>query len=73
VNLLEFDVDDSANTATTIIIAYHNLGVECEYLGQKSEAMNAYKIGWKIARERLGPTHTLTQSLKDSLNDVGAQ
>ena len=37
-NLLEFDWDESENTATTIIIAYHNLGVESEHLGRSVEA-----------------------------------
>ena len=49
VNLLEFDWDESENTATTIIIAYHNLGIESEHLGRTSEAAHAYRTGFTIA------------------------
>ena len=70
VSLLEFDWDADENTATTIIIAYHNLGIESEHLGRHNDAANAYRTGFTMASSKLGLTHTLTRNLKASYNEV---
>jgi hypothetical protein len=41
-------------------MALHNYGLECEYLGERREAANAYRAGVDIARDKLGETHQLT-------------
>jgi hypothetical protein len=48
-DILKSHKDGSANAATTAAIAYHNLGVENEFLGQTEEALTAYKTGHELA------------------------
>lgn len=64
--LLKKQSDDSPNGVTTLVIAYHNTGVELEFLNQRQEAALTFKQGWDLARERLGLKHSLTSSLKVS-------
>lgn len=58
----------SPNLVTTMAIAYHNIGVEFEYLRLRKPASEAYYDGWDFASKELGPSHPLTSSLKRSFN-----
>lgn len=49
-----------------LVIAYHNVGVEYEYLGRIQDAVDCYYKGWSLAKSRLGLTHSLTLSIKNS-------
>jgi tetratricopeptide (TPR) repeat protein len=64
--LLKAEADASTNGVTTLVIAYHNTGVELEFLQQRQEAALTFKQGWDLARERLGLRHSLTASMKVS-------
>ena len=48
------------------VIAYHNVGVEYEYLSKVQDAVDSYYKGWTLAKTRLGLTHSLTLSIKNS-------
>lgn len=54
------------NNAATVAIAYHNAGVEEEHLKNYERAADLYVTGWKSAAGRLGQSHGLTVSLKES-------
>jgi hypothetical protein len=60
------DADETANNAATLAIAFHNAGVEEEHLKNFDRAAEMYAAGWKAASRQLGPSHTLTLSLKES-------
>ncbi len=44
--------------------------MENEIVGNKQEAVDAYKIGWKLAKEYLGEKNSLTISLKSSFQSI---
>lgn len=48
---------------TTEIIGYQNAGVELEFLGRLGEAVEMYAKGETLAKEKLGPTHGLSEQL----------
>lgn len=60
------EAEPTANTAATIAIAYHNAGIEEEHLKNYERAANLYATGWKAASSKLGQSHALTVSLKES-------
>ena len=60
----------TSNFAVSIIIAYHSIGIENEFLRKTHDAVAAYKKGWDIAEKELGPSHKLTESLKKSFAKV---
>lgn len=62
--------ETSYNTASTLAIAYHNAGVELEYLKRLSEAEDMFRAGWKVVKNDLGEEHPLVKSLLDSLKTV---
>jgi tetratricopeptide (TPR) repeat protein len=47
-------------------IAYHNLGVEHEFLKQFTASLQAYTKGVEIASVYLGPAHNITGTLRNS-------
>ncbi|OMJ83948.1 hypothetical protein SteCoe_15045 [Stentor coeruleus] len=54
------------NYISTLVIAYHNVGVEYEYMKKFDDAADCYKKGWDLARGRLGLNNPLTISIKNS-------
>lgn len=58
------------NSVTTLAIAYHNTGVEYEFLLELEEAAKAYLSGWDLAKQHLGVSHPLTHSLEKSYRNV---
>jgi tetratricopeptide (TPR) repeat protein len=64
--LLKQRDDNSTNAVTTLVIAYHNTGVELECLSQHQEATLTFKQGWDLAKDCLGLRHPLACTLKKS-------
>jgi len=63
-NLEEDVVEDEdeqykLNRAASLSIAYHNMGVELEYLKRFDEAIRTYKKAVKFATTQLGPDHEI--------------
>jgi len=54
----------------TLAIAYHNVGVEREFLHQWEEAAMAYRQGREVGLRCLGETHPLVQALSKSCEAV---
>lgn len=50
-----------------LAIAYHNIGVEQEFLKRFDQSMISYTKGMEIAERYLGARHTINLTLKDSL------
>ena len=64
---MENSVPSNGSTAlTTLVIAYHNVGVELEYQNRLSDAVEAYTKGHEAALQYLGPSHGLTDSISTS-------
>ncbi|KAG9391043.1 TPR repeat [Carpediemonas membranifera] len=49
---------------SVLAIAYHNLAVEQEFLGEIDEALKSYDAGVRFATDTLGPGHPTTQPHK---------
>ncbi|OMJ86557.1 hypothetical protein SteCoe_11911 [Stentor coeruleus] len=59
--------DKSApNLVSTLIIGYHNTGVEYEFLNNMKHAVECYKTAWQFATKQLGEGNQLTQSIYKS-------
>lgn len=51
---------------TTLVIAYHNVGVELEYQNRLADAVEAYTKGHEAAVQYLGATHGLAVNIASS-------
>merc|ERR1719182_470925 len=51
-------------------IAYHNVGVENEFLKNYKQAVDAYEKGLDLGEEHLGSQHFVCITLRNSLNAV---
>lgn len=58
--------DKSENIFTSTVISYHNIANEYEKLGKKIESLEYYRLGWELAKEKLGKSHQLTLCMKKS-------
>lgn len=59
--------DKSApNLVSTLIIGYHNTGVEYEFLNNLKHAVECYKTAWQFAIKQLGEGNQLTISIHKS-------
>lgn len=56
-----------------LAIAYHNMGVELEYLKRFDEAIQTYNKAVKFTTNNLGPQHQLTENLQNVLKAASAQ
>lgn len=56
-----------ADRIAVLAIAYHNVGVEQEFLKRFERAMNAYRKGVTICQKYLGEDHAICVTLKNSL------
>ena len=54
----------SPNANSTLVIAYHNAGIEFDFLGHPSEAQESYMLGYELAKQTLGVNHTLTETMR---------
>jgi len=66
--LLTAHLDDGTDKASMLPVAYHNLAVEYEHLGQHEEAMESYLQAADVARQRLGLNDPLTTAMQDALD-----
>lgn len=65
--------DDGADDLTVLCIAYHNLGVEHEYLKNYVGALSAYTSGMRWADRFLDRDHQLLGILRESADGVKAK
>lgn len=68
--LTSSDLGESPDLSTTLALAYHSSGVEQEYIKEKFAAAEAYLTGMKLAREKLGNKHAVTQALTESYMSI---
>jgi hypothetical protein len=61
------DVDASRDRLSVLAIAYHNMGVELEYVKRKEEAILTYKKAVAFAEAKLDKDNSLIDSLKNIL------
>ena len=64
IRLLVSSTSVSPNANSTLVIAYHNAGIEFDFLQQSSEAIESYSLGYELARQTLGQNHPLTETLR---------
>jgi hypothetical protein len=55
---------------TVLVIAYHNLGVEQEFLQRYSSSFCSYRKGLEISEQYLGENNPTTEMLRKALNEV---
>ena len=56
-----------ADRIAVLSIAYHNIGVENEFLKRLDQALLSYRKGVEVAERYLGPKHAICVTLKNSL------
>lgn len=56
-----------ADRIAVLAIAYHNIGVEQEFLKRYEQSMLSYRKGVEVAERYLGPKHAICITLKNSL------
>ncbi|ETV99644.1 hypothetical protein H310_07713 [Aphanomyces invadans] len=59
-------LDTNKDRVSVLCIAYHNLGVEYEYLKQYNQCVASYQKGVGIAEQYLGNSHGVTITLTNS-------
>ncbi|OMJ87154.1 hypothetical protein SteCoe_11153 [Stentor coeruleus] len=69
-NLFTSKYLEDPSLLTTLLVAYHNVGIEYEYLAQYSQACGVFTKALDLAVDKLGEIHPLTISLKGSLASV---
>lgn len=56
-----------ADRIAVLAIAYHNIGVEQEFLKRYEQSILSYRKGVEVAERYLGPKHAIAITLKNSL------
>lgn len=56
-----------ADRIAVLAIAYHNIGVEQEFLKRYEQSMLSYRKGVEVAERYLGPKHAICVTLRNSL------
>jgi tetratricopeptide (TPR) repeat protein len=56
-----------ADRIAVLAIAYHNIGVEQEFLKRYEQSMLSYRKGVEVAERYLGPKHAICITLRNSL------
>ena len=56
----------------SLVIAYQNVGTEYKYIGDPTNAENSYRIGYQVSNELLGPSNSLTITLKNSWDSMSS-
>lgn len=56
-----------ADRIAVLAIAYHNIGVEQEFLKKFTQSVQSYQKGVDVAKTHLGPDHGITITLRNSL------
>lgn len=68
--LMKKSSDRSMNFVSTLVIGYHNTGVEYEFLKRYKDAYECYKIAWETALKCLGHSHPLTISMQTTFKNA---
>ncbi|CAG9320072.1 unnamed protein product [Blepharisma stoltei] len=68
--LLKNNIENSENQITTLVIAYHNAGVQYEFMNKIQNAVDCYKAAWETSLDCLGMKHPLTTSMSKSFTDA---
>ena len=55
-----------ADRIAVLAIAYHNIGVEQEFLKKFDQSLSSYRKGVEVAERYLGPDHSITVTLRNS-------
>ena len=55
-----------ADRIAVLAIAYHNVGVEQEFLKKHQISLQSYRKGVEVAERYLGPDHAITTTLRNS-------
>ncbi|OMJ95383.1 hypothetical protein SteCoe_1305 [Stentor coeruleus] len=63
-------INQRPKLASSLVIAYYNVGNEYRKLGNLSKAESAYKYGMSFSKDLLGPGHALTLTLSEALNSI---
>lgn len=71
--LLENRKATTENHITTLVIAYHNAGVQYEFMGNIKGAVDCYKAAFETSLDNLGLKHPLTQSMNKSYQDANSK
>ncbi len=56
-----------ADRIAVLAIAYHNIGVENEFLKRLEQSILSYRKGVEVAERYLGAKHAITTTLRNSL------
>ena len=59
-------LDISRDDDQVLAIAYHNVGVEQEFLKKYENSIKSYRTGVEVAERYLGPEHAITTTLRNS-------
>ena len=63
------DIKENNNDRVAVLaIAFHNMGVELEFLKRFEEAIQTYKKAVKFSIENLGENHNLVENLRNVLS-----
>lgn len=65
--LFSQDKEPQADRVAVLGIAYHNIGVEQEFLKKYEQSITSYRKGVEVAEQYLGPKHAITETLRNSL------
>jgi tetratricopeptide (TPR) repeat protein len=55
-----------ADRIAVLAIAYHNIGVEQEFLHKFDQSLSSYRKGVEVGERYLGPDHSITVTLRNS-------
>ena len=69
-DLMKRSLEHTPNFISTLVIAYHNTGVEYEFLKLFREAYQCYKMAWETSLQHLGPDHPLTLSTEENCSSA---
>jgi tetratricopeptide (TPR) repeat protein len=64
VNIIQRNYTGKHEFVTTLVAAYHNAGIEYQFLNRKIEANNFFRQGFDLAVKNLGRNHSLTKNLE---------
>lgn len=64
--LAEGNEPPKAGRIAVLAIAYHNVGVEYEFLKKFDQSLQSYRKGVEVAERFLGPDHAITVTLRNS-------
>ena len=64
INIIQRNDYEQVSFITTLVAAYHNAGIEYQFLNRKIEANNFFRQGYELSFKKLGKNHPLTRNLE---------